>query len=413
MNKFKQSFTLVELMIVIAILAILSAIVIFALNPARLFDNFRDSKRVTDISSINKAIVFMESWNQSGITYGTTTNVYISLPDSSSTCSSYTLPTLPTGYTYYCSNATNYKNTDGTGWIPINFTVEGSNRYLSSLPVDPVNNNSFFYTYYSGGSYELTAILANPNKNSIDDEGSLTSTFEIGSPNRTWNTPLQRDKGLVLYYNFNEASGNAQDMSGNGYTGTLNGPVRQTLVGTDQSMYYDASSSDYISTPSFAIPNTGILTIEAWMKSVGADKYQFILSDASYNEMSGFIYMDRPVNTNSLLYLYANGTVSAESLFTNFFQSLDNQWLHIVIVCDYTNKIGKAYRNGVQFGTTQNLTGVPVFPSVGRVKYIGAYSSGAYKITDGSLDEVRIYNRGLSAEEISAQYTSTKGHYGY
>ncbi|HRZ29601.1 MAG TPA: hypothetical protein P5052_02475, partial [Candidatus Paceibacterota bacterium] len=29
-------------MIVIAILAILSAIVIFALNPARLFDNFRD-----------------------------------------------------------------------------------------------------------------------------------------------------------------------------------------------------------------------------------------------------------------------------------------------------------------------------------------------------------------------------------
>ena len=35
----KKSFTLVELMIVIAILAILSAIVIFTLNPGRLFDN--------------------------------------------------------------------------------------------------------------------------------------------------------------------------------------------------------------------------------------------------------------------------------------------------------------------------------------------------------------------------------------
>jgi len=35
----KASFTLVELMIVIAILAILSAIVIFTLNPGRLFDN--------------------------------------------------------------------------------------------------------------------------------------------------------------------------------------------------------------------------------------------------------------------------------------------------------------------------------------------------------------------------------------
>lgn len=37
--KHKVSFTLVELMIVIAILAILSAIVIFTLNPGRLFDN--------------------------------------------------------------------------------------------------------------------------------------------------------------------------------------------------------------------------------------------------------------------------------------------------------------------------------------------------------------------------------------
>jgi len=59
--KLKNSFTLVELMIVIAILAILSAIVIFALNPSRLFDNFRDTRRVSDIVSINKAIVFMES----------------------------------------------------------------------------------------------------------------------------------------------------------------------------------------------------------------------------------------------------------------------------------------------------------------------------------------------------------------
>jgi type II secretory pathway pseudopilin PulG len=48
-------------MIVIAILAILSAIVLFTLNPSRLFDNFRDTRRVNDITTINKAIIFMES----------------------------------------------------------------------------------------------------------------------------------------------------------------------------------------------------------------------------------------------------------------------------------------------------------------------------------------------------------------
>jgi hypothetical protein len=59
----------------------------------------------------------------------------------------------------------------------------------------------------------------------------------------------------------------------------LNGPERVTLVGTDNAMYYDASSSDYISTPSFAIPNTGILTVEAWMKSKIYAGYQEIVGD--------------------------------------------------------------------------------------------------------------------------------------
>lgn len=57
----KKSFTLVELMIVIAILAILSAIVIFALNPTELFKKSRDSRRLADMQIISSAISFMES----------------------------------------------------------------------------------------------------------------------------------------------------------------------------------------------------------------------------------------------------------------------------------------------------------------------------------------------------------------
>ena len=57
----KRSFTLVELMIVIAILAIISAIVVFALNPTNLFKRARDSRRLADINTLYKAISFMES----------------------------------------------------------------------------------------------------------------------------------------------------------------------------------------------------------------------------------------------------------------------------------------------------------------------------------------------------------------
>jgi len=82
-----------------------------------------------------------------------------------------------------------------------------------------------------------------------------------------------------------------------------------------------------------------------------------------------------------------------------------------VIVCDYTNNRAYVYRNGVQIGSTFTLTGTPIFPSHNVVKYIGANSPTQYKLTDGSLDEVRIYNRGLSAEEVAARYNSTRGRY--
>jgi len=180
----KKSFTLVELMIVIAILAILSAIVIFALNPSELFKKSRDSRRITDIQTLYKGISFMESWNTSGITYGTSTTVYLSLPDSSTTCSSYALPTLPTGYTYNCVTSTNLRKADSNGWIPIDFTVANDNKYITSLPIDPINDINYYYSYNPGGSFEVNALLESNEyitKFSLNDGGDSFNSYENGS----------------------------------------------------------------------------------------------------------------------------------------------------------------------------------------------------------------------------------------
>ena len=56
--KNKKGFTLVELMIVIAILAILAAVVIFALNPAELFRRARDSQRMSDLRVLSSALSY-------------------------------------------------------------------------------------------------------------------------------------------------------------------------------------------------------------------------------------------------------------------------------------------------------------------------------------------------------------------
>jgi len=171
-------------MIVIAILAILSAIVIFALNPTELFKKSRDSRRLADMQIISSAISFMESWNVDGLDLGTSTVIYLSLPDTSSTCSSYSLPTPPSGFSYNCVSNTNLRNADSTGWIPIDFTITEGNKYFAALPIDPTNNINYYYSYNPGGSFEVNAFLEstdNINKYAFNDGGDSMNAIEYGT----------------------------------------------------------------------------------------------------------------------------------------------------------------------------------------------------------------------------------------
>ncbi len=181
-NQTMYSFTLVELIIVIAILAILAGVVIFAIQPGRMIDQSNDSKRVTELQSIAKAIQYI-TIIQSNLNFGDAHTVYISLPDDSATCASYALPSLPSGYTYACKNSDDYRKIDGNGWIPMDFRESDFSTLLSTLPVDPVNNVDYYYSYNPGGSYELNAFLKSDkyiNSTAMYDGGDALNTYEIG-----------------------------------------------------------------------------------------------------------------------------------------------------------------------------------------------------------------------------------------
>ena len=188
--KRSKGFTLVEIIIAVLILAFLTVLVVVLLDPADFFPGARDTRRISDLQSIDSTIsMYKTEVGGSLRTGGTPYGVYISLPDSNNNCSSYSaLPLLTPPQKYMCADQNNFKKVDGNGWIPIDFTKIPGN-ILTRLPIDPTNESDSgkYYTFVTDGKkWELTSVLeSDKNKGASNvggkDGGQNDNILEIGS----------------------------------------------------------------------------------------------------------------------------------------------------------------------------------------------------------------------------------------
>ncbi|MFH1642807.1 MAG: LamG-like jellyroll fold domain-containing protein, partial [Nanoarchaeota archaeon] len=86
-----------------------------------------------------------------------------------------------------------------------------------------------------------------------------------------------------------------------------------------------------------------------------------------------------------------------------------DQWYHVVYTLDTVNDVQEIYINGELKNTTANSNPVEYVPS--RKAGFGAEIINREDYFGGSIDEVRIYNRSLSAEEIQQLYFSNLNKY--
>ncbi len=204
--------------------------------------------------------------------------------------------------------------------------------------------------------------------------------------------------GLVAYYPFN---GNANDESGNGNNGTVNGAtLTADRHGNANKAYSFDGIDDLIRVEnSNSLQNFGnYSTISAW---VFANNYSVTVSEiipilaksASNNSPNQFrLGYDKGVNQ---LYSSFNGAGYGASCPT----ILLNSWYHIVFVRNGNQSC--FFINGVKYIISG--TGNSTFDS-SQPLIIGQDIEGLNEILNGKVDDIRIYNNALTDSEVQTLF---------
>lgn len=198
------------------------------------------------------------------------------------------------------------------------------------------------------------------------------------------------------------------DSSGNAYHGTAtNGSVTASaspaITGSPGTCGYGTfdGNNDYVALPSF--PNlTGNFTITAWInaKEIGNDQrifvddqsnsggYAFSLGDAGNGRLRFFSRNINPISLDSAAVITAD------------------TWYHVTIVHDVAAKTRQIFVNGVAVTSAQIYSGTWGTDSGtasigGETNAAGSEAIPNWRF-NGSIDEVRVYNRAMNAAEITS-----------
>lgn len=211
------------------------------------------------------------------------------------------------------------------------------------------------------------------------------------------NTAPPQPGGLVAAYGFNEATGTAvTDSSGSANNGTAVNATRTTTGRFGGALSFNGTSSIVNVPDADSLDATTAVTTMAWVNSTTNTGWRSV------------IMKENPARTDLAYALYGSTTtrgpggwiVSGTAFSTRAAERTtrltNGTWTHIAMTYDGTTI--RLYVNGTQ-AATRATTGA-IAATTGGLKIGGNSLWGEYFA--GQIDEVRVYNRALSAAEVAS-----------
>lgn len=234
--------------------------------------------------------------------------------------------------------------------------------------------------------------------------GLLVITYKVGKTtatvNPTSNNRTGINSGLVGHWTFdgkNMTNITATDVSGNGNNGTLTNMTRNgsAVIGKiGQALSFNGSS--YITFPHTTALNLYPISFGGWFKT-----------NYAAGSRAGFVskYTGGSANgwesgiTNKKVYAYYFGATSDTGGPASAADFNDGKWHHSMNVVDANGMT--MYVDGIVVATSSWTAAPSVTTSVSIGRIGEAHANADFP---GSLDDIRVYNRALSAQEVKTLY---------
>jgi len=331
------------------------------------------------------------------------------------------------------SISSNLNLTNGTAWVQFNNTNYSMSNSTDYFNVTFEITNSGIFSYLIGGygngsdnlvnttevyNYTINAAdTTEPYVNFTDPTPANASTITIdsmtvnvSSAEETSNvsTFIDFDNSLVGWWRMDDVNGSGDPTD---YLGVNNGTAVGDAVLTSDGKIGDAlhldGAGDYVDCGDLSneILITSQVSYGLWIK---LDSYKNYIALNSDNPGSSG---NRKINLASGSTV--NGTILCGQS-SEWFYSTDsviplNEWTHVFCVDDMD--IGYVYINGeLNKQTDYDESSLIGTRSAART-YIGEFTGGGAWYLNGSIDDVMIFNRSLSADEIIGLYANTSSKY--